>query len=187
MSSSPVTVLVSRRVALRDAAAFEAAMGEMVKAASAFTGHLGGYVIAPARSDGDLWHTLFAFDTVDHLRAWTDSDARRRWLDRVESLSSGASDIRIVTGLETWFALPGARIANPPPRWKMALTTWLGIFPLVLAFSALIGPLLQPIQPALSVAIVTALVTVAMTWLVMPTLTRLLAHWLYPRDEHSNM
>jgi antibiotic biosynthesis monooxygenase (ABM) superfamily enzyme len=36
-----------------------------------------------------------------------------------------------VTGLETWFTLPGAPGAVPPPPYKMALLTWITIFPLM--------------------------------------------------------
>jgi antibiotic biosynthesis monooxygenase (ABM) superfamily enzyme len=47
--------------------------------------------------------------------------------------------------------------------------------------SGLIGPLLQPISPVLSVVVVTALIVVCMTWAAMPVLTRILAWWLYPK------
>ena len=46
--------------------------------------------------------------------------------------------------------------------------------------SRLVGPWLAPISPVLSVAAVTALVTIAMTWAVMPVLARLFVRWLYP-------
>ena len=36
-----------------------------------------------------------------------------------------------VSGLETWFSLPG-RTAPAPPKWKMATVTILAIIPLVL-------------------------------------------------------
>jgi antibiotic biosynthesis monooxygenase (ABM) superfamily enzyme len=67
----------------------------------------------------------------------------------------------------------------------MAVVTWLGIFPLVLVLSQLVGPWLVPIHPLLSVMVVTALVTLAMTWLVMPGLARLFAGWLYPKLAES--
>jgi antibiotic biosynthesis monooxygenase (ABM) superfamily enzyme len=62
----------------------------------------------------------------------------------------------------------------------MAVVTWLGIFPLVLVLSNTVGRLLAPTSPVLGVMAVTALVTVAMIWLVMPCLARLFARWLYP-------
>jgi len=29
-----------------------------------------------------------------------------------------------LSGLETWFSLPGPRVMAPPPKWKMTLVTW---------------------------------------------------------------
>ena len=39
-----------------------------------------------------------------------------------------------VSGLETWFALPG-RTAPAPPRWKMFLVSLAAIYTLQLAFN----------------------------------------------------
>jgi uncharacterized protein len=84
-----------------------------------------------------------------------------------------------LTGLESWFTLP-AQPGAPPPPYKMAVLTWATIFPLitlvVLASAPLIGS--WPLVPRLAM---TTLVTVsAMTWVVMPRVTRLLRRWLYP-------
>src|SRR5262245_6822653 len=38
-----------------------------------------------------------------------------------------------VTGLESWFTLPGQPGRPPPPPYKMALLTWVTIFPLITA------------------------------------------------------
>jgi antibiotic biosynthesis monooxygenase (ABM) superfamily enzyme len=38
-----------------------------------------------------------------------------------------------LTGLETWFTLPTDPGAPAPPRYKMALLTWITIFPLIAA------------------------------------------------------
>ena len=46
-----------------------------------------------------------------------------------------------VSGLETWFALPG-RTAPAPPRWKMFLVTLTAIVPLVLLMNLTVLPLL---------------------------------------------
>jgi hypothetical protein len=41
-----------------------------------------------------------------------------------------------LTGLETWFRLPGGDVPTmkPPPRWKMWLVSIVAVYPLVLAF-----------------------------------------------------
>ena len=55
-----------------------------------------------------------------------------------------------VTGLESWFTLPAQPGLAPPPPYKMALLTWITIFPLITAIVALTGPLLEglPLVPA---------------------------------------
>jgi antibiotic biosynthesis monooxygenase (ABM) superfamily enzyme len=179
-SRNPVTVMVTRRVHAGREAEFEKLMAGMRADAEHFEGHLGGYLIKPDEGRHGLYQMLFAFDNDAHMRAWTGSPKRRRWLDRIAELSDGEGALSVLTGLEGWFALPGARTRPPPAKHKMAFVTWLGIFPLVLVLSSLIGPWLAPIHPVLSVMVVTGLVTVAMTWLVMPLLARLFARWLYP-------
>lgn len=175
-----MTVLITRRARPGRAAEFEQLMAAMITAAAGFPGHIGGFLIQPEDSGTGLYQTLFAFDNEEHLRAWMHSPQRQAWLDRIAEVTYGDNAMRVLTGMEGWFVLPGSDTKLPPPRHKMAFVTWLGIFPLVLVLSALVGPLLSPIHPMLSVMVVTALV--AMTWLVMPRLVRLLAGWLYPRS-----
>src|SRR5918995_1171688 len=81
-----------------------------------------------------------------------------------------------VSGLETWFALPG-RTAPAPPRWKMFLVSFGAIYVLQLVLTVLVGPFgwATPVR----VAVVTVGVTFLMTWLVMPTAARVLQDWLY--------
>jgi uncharacterized protein len=87
-----------------------------------------------------------------------------------------------VTGLETWFTLPGQPGAAPPPAYKMALLTWITIFPLITAIVAITGPLLKDLPLAVRLGITSAPAVPLMTWVVMPRVTRLLHRWLYP--EH---
>lgn len=176
----PVTVLITRRVRPGRERAFEDVTDRLLEAARQFPGHLGGSVVRPEGPGGSLYQTIFAFDEQSNLDAWTQSRQRRDLLDRLESLCEGETATRVLSGLETWFALPTSPTRLPPPRWKMALVTWSGIFPLVLVLSQTISPLLAPFGVIATVFVVTGLVTVAMTWGVMPVLVRLLARWLYP-------
>lgn len=156
-------------------------MAGMRGAAAGFAGHLGGFLIRPRDAVPGCYDMLFAFDTEQNLNAWMASAARRTWLECMAGLTFGETATRVLSGLEGWFALPAGPTRGPPPRWKMAAVTWLGIFPLVLVLSRLVGPWLAPVHPVLSIVVVTALVTIGMTWLVMPSLARLFAGWLYPK------
>jgi antibiotic biosynthesis monooxygenase (ABM) superfamily enzyme len=100
---------------------------------------------------------------------------------RIAKVTHGDAAVRLLSGLETWFALPAACTQVPRPRWKMALVIWSGIFPPVLLSSHTVAPLLGPwLRPALVVLAATGLIVAAMTCVVMPTLVRLLAGWVYP-------
>jgi antibiotic biosynthesis monooxygenase (ABM) superfamily enzyme len=81
--------------------------------------------------------------------------------------------------------LPGQPGVAPPPRYKMALVTWIAIFPLITAIAAITGPLIKELPLALRLAITTGLTVPLMTWVVMPRVTRLLRGWLYPDDLRS--
>lgn len=183
-SPAPVTVLVTRRVRRGQAAQFEQLMGGMQAAAARFPGHVGGYLIHPHATEDGIFHMLFAFDTDQHLQAWTGSGERQSWQRRIAEVTHGDPATRVLTGLETWFALPAARIQAPPARWKMAIVAWMGIFPLVFLFSNTVGAVLgRFVASVIVMMIVTALIVTAMTWFVMPTLARLFAGWLYPASH----
>ncbi|MDR3455468.1 MAG: antibiotic biosynthesis monooxygenase [Rhodoferax sp.] len=187
-SAPPATALVTRRVRRGRTMEFERLMAGMQAAAAQFPGHMGGFLIPPEQAEQSCYRMLFAFDTEAHLQDWMQSQERQRWHRRIADVTLGGAATRVLTGLETWFALPAARTKSPPPRWKMALVTWLGIFPLVLLLSRTIGALLAPfLWPALVVLVVTALVVTAMTWIVMPTLVRVFAGWLYPPSLESEL
>ncbi|WP_114968206.1 antibiotic biosynthesis monooxygenase [Rhodoferax ferrireducens] len=179
-----VTVLVTRRVKAGHEAAFEQASSDMTAAASAFPGYLGGQLVRPdAEGSGDdsaLYHVVFAFDTHEHLQGWQQSPTRSLGLAAIAPHIE-AQTLRQVSGLGHWFAAPVGPKQNPPPRWKVAVVTWLGICPTVYVLFLLLGPLLAPWPLLPRVMLLTALVVLIMTWLVAPPqLTQLLKPWLYP-------
>lgn len=178
-----VTVLIARRVAPGAVAGFEAAMQGMLAAANGFAGHLGGQLVPPEEAGNGteplLYHVVFAFDSEAHLAAWQSSPERAHWLAQVAPHTVGAQQLRRVSGLDYWFARPGATTRAAPPRWKVAVVTWLGIFPTVLLLFVTVAPLLEHWLLVPRVMVITALVVLLMTWVVAPRLTRLFKPWLY--------
>jgi antibiotic biosynthesis monooxygenase (ABM) superfamily enzyme len=182
-----VTVLISRRVREGMGAAFEAEMLRMIDSASAFSGHLGGQVIRPDQEEGSedpsLYHVLFAFDTQAHLQVWQHSAERARHLAAIAVLTRGTQASRQLTGLAQWFAEPKGPGLLPPPKWKVAVVSWLGIFPTVLTLFLTVAPFLSdwPLVPRTMV--LTAGVVIIMTWGVAPRLTKWLKPWLYAKAD----
>jgi hypothetical protein len=176
----PVTVVVARRVAPGRESDFLAWEGELTRAASRFSGFLGSGLLHPARA-GDPWHVVYRFDSRPHLARWEASPARAELLARADRLVETIGTHR-VSGLETWFSLPG-RTAPAPARWKMFVATAVCIYALQLVAYATVGQLTARLPLGLRLLVVAVAVTAAMTWLVMPRVTRMLAGWLYPRPR----
>ena len=174
--AEPVTVTVARRVAPGRACDFEDWASGILAVAARFPGFLGGGVLRPGEA-GREWHVVYRFASNEALHAWEASSERAAWLERAESLMDETAVSR-VSGLETWFALPG-RTAPAPPRPKMWVVTLLAIYPLALLLNAVVGPLLGDLPlPVRTLVFSGALVTL-MTWVVMPRMTRLFRSWLY--------
>jgi antibiotic biosynthesis monooxygenase (ABM) superfamily enzyme len=176
----PVTVTVARRVAPGREGDFEAWSEELTRAASRFPGFLGAGLLRPGHV-GEPWHVVFRFASGDQLHAWEGSDERARLLAAGEDLVH-TTDQHRVSGLETWFALPG-RTAPAPPRWKMFAVSVVAIYLLQFLLNVAVEPLQLPTP--LRLALVAVAVTALMTWVVMPRAARLLQGWLYAPVRHS--
>lgn len=175
--AEPVTVTVARRVAPGREGEFERWAEGIMAAAGRFPGFLGGGLLRPGVV-GQEWHLVYRFASDAHLQRWEGSRERAEWLERTTTFEETGR--QRVSGLETWFALPG-RTAPAPPRWKMALVTLLGIVPLVLLMNELVLPHLAGWPTLARTLVFSATLTTLMTWVVMPRLTRLLRRFLYGR------
>lgn len=177
----PVTVVVSRRAKRGCEDDLERWLHDVIAATSRFDGYQGSTVLRPAVGTEGEHVLVFRFASIDHLRAWQTSDERTAWLARAEPFTE-AVEVRTQEGLEPFFDLPASRFRNaaPPPRWKMAILTWLGLYPLVVGVGVLTEPLLGDLPFALRAAPQTMMTVVLMAWLMMPFVTRTAAKWLYP-------
>jgi antibiotic biosynthesis monooxygenase (ABM) superfamily enzyme len=176
----PVTSTVTRRIQPGHERAYEGVLEGLIASAKQFPGHLGVEVFRPEDPGGE-YRTVYRFDSAQHLRRWLDSDERAAWLERAEPHASGPMQSRYITGLESWFTLPERPGAPPPPPWKMALLTWVTIFPLITGVVLVLNPHMVGFALAPRLAITTAVTVPLMTWVVMPRVTRLLRGWLFPR------
>jgi antibiotic biosynthesis monooxygenase (ABM) superfamily enzyme len=183
-TGGPVTTSVSRRVKPGHEDAYEEFLAGIIQAAGSFPGYLGAEVSRPDSAEGD-YRIVYKFDRVDHLRGWLDSDEHTSWLARAEPHVAGPMQTQFLTGLETWFTLPGRSGAPPPPAYKMALLTWVAIFPLITGIVIALAPRLGPIPVVPRLGITTALTVPLMTWVVMPRMTWALRSWLYPQSPKN--
>ena len=179
-TEGPVSVAVTRRIKPGCERAYEELVKGIHEAIKGFEGYLGSHILRPSPADHPEYRIIFRFDTAKHLRAWEESPERREWLDRMSGMIVGTPVYQALSGLETWFTLPGGGPIIPPPRYKMTLVTWIAVFPLLTAFNYAFQPLFLGMPIWLRVLVGTALVVPLMTYVVMPRMTRLFKAWLYP-------
>lgn len=172
--SEPAKLVLERRVREGAKDAFEAWVREVVATASRSGALQGSSVLGR----GDDYFVLLRFAAQEDLERWRSSAEVAELLAKGEALATSPTLAPCVkTGLETWFTVPGMPApVRPPPRWKMALVTWLALMPLVIA-SGKVVPADWSLLP--KVALSTLIPVVALTWVVMPNLTRVLHGWLY--------
>jgi uncharacterized protein len=68
-----------------------------------------------------------------------------------------------------------------PPRYKLALLTWAGAYVVITVMLALLGPVIASWPLALRTFVLSVTMVVALTWVIMPRLTRLFGGWLQAR------
>ena len=174
MSTSPVTLMVARRVAKGRYEELMAWLREGEQLATDFPGYLGSGVLAPPPHD-DEFQIIFRFADEKTLHAWEFSASRCAWLSRGSDLFADPSEHR-VRGIDGWFGAVGSR----PPRWKQAVAIWLAFFPVSLLFNFVLGPLLNGLELVPRVLVSTLALTPLMVYLFIPLSTHLLANWLHP-------
>ncbi|MBD3887586.1 antibiotic biosynthesis monooxygenase [Phormidium tenue FACHB-886] len=148
--------------------------------ARTFKGHLGVSAIRPRDHAHPEYVVILKFDHYNNLKTWLESEVRREWIERLQPLIEKPEAIQTLTGLETWFSLPNQPLKSPPPRYKMVLVTWLGVFVTLAVLSRLLAPILSSLPVLLNQLVTTGLVVLVLTYLVMPRLTKLFRKWLYP-------
>ncbi len=179
----PVTAVASRRVKQGREREFEEWVSGIRAAVKKFPGYLGSEVLRPSGSEDGEYVIVFRFDHASNLHVWEDSEERRRWLDKSRPLLHEEEKVDVLTGLETWFTLPSRPAEPPPPRYKMAVVTWLAVVPVVFIMFSLFGQWLNLLPAWLRTLVFSAVTVTLMTYVVMPRMTRLFSFWLYPDRE----
>ena len=75
-------------------------------------------------------------------------------------------------------SLASTKARPAPPRYKLALLTWVGAYTVITLILWVLGPSMVTWPLPLRTLLLSALMAPAMTWLVIPSLTRLFRSWL---------
>ncbi|MBE9045785.1 antibiotic biosynthesis monooxygenase [Pleurocapsales cyanobacterium LEGE 10410] len=174
-----VTAVICHLVKPGQERKYEQWLHEVSAVAQQFEGHSGVSFIRPTDPANPEYAIVLKFDCYKNLQNWLDSPVRRRWIDKAKPFVQQDQRIQVLTGLETWFTVPGKRGQPPPKRYKMSILTTLAVFLVSQPLSQILGPLLQFIPSLLRALILTFLTVLLLTYVIMPRVTRLFYRWLY--------
>jgi antibiotic biosynthesis monooxygenase (ABM) superfamily enzyme len=178
-TDEPLTVLVTRVIKPGCEVEFEKTMREFLETVASFPGHLGMHMLRPVVEDGRGEYTIIVrFDSLASRIAFRSSEIFREWMARMDALSVGPAVVRELRALEGWAALAGA--TENPPRWKMAVTVWVGVTILSETYTLLLHPLIGAWPHPLAIPAITALTVATLTWIVLPWAMRRLRGWYFP-------
>jgi antibiotic biosynthesis monooxygenase (ABM) superfamily enzyme len=152
---------------------------DILSAVSRYPGYLGREVFRPTA--GNRKYTIIVrFDTDEHLKDWTESDAREEFISRASDLLEKGDQNEIKTGIDFWFT-PEAML--PPKAWKQFLITTSAVYPLSLIIPRLLALLFRVApslgHPLISALLMAAILTGLLTFVIMPRYTRLMRRWLF--------
>ncbi|GAA1480959.1 antibiotic biosynthesis monooxygenase [Gordonia sinesedis] len=178
---SHVTTSVARRIRPGREHDFVAWTDAGIALARTFPGFLGGGWLRSAKQP-DEYYVVYRFADERSLADWDSSSVRKAWLSHGEGVAIDYATHRL-SGVEGWFEpqshlTQAVRVPDAPPRWKQAVTIWLGFFPLSLAINVLVVAHLGTMPLVVKTLIATLINTPLMVYLVLPWLTARLRRWL---------
>ena len=170
----PLHIAITRRVRPGREAEFQEALRHFLKASFDHSAVMGANMIVPA-PDAKVceFGILRTFRDEADRDAFYASELYQAWEERARPLTEGEPEHRVLHGLEAWFRAPGA-----PPRWKMALITFVGVYPLTSFLPSFVGRQLRSWHPLAVNVVVTGLIVLLLSWVIMPVLTRVFRPWL---------
>ncbi|MFC5063253.1 antibiotic biosynthesis monooxygenase [Actinomycetospora atypica] len=173
-----VTVVVSHAVPAHDEAAFLAWQHRMTEAERRSPGHRGTELHPPVARVQDDWVAVTRFATEADLETWLSSPEREHLIRESERFRDFRLQ-RVTASFGSWF--PTNSGAGPAtPSWKTALSVLVGLYPTVVLLTLGLSAV-WPAAPLWASLLVGNVLSVsALTWLVMPVVTRVLAFWLEP-------
>jgi len=180
-SRENVTIVTSRNVFPGREKDYEAWVHKMVAAANEAPGNTCVTSLIPQNGRGGLYQIVYRFKDQASVDGWEESPLRQKLTEEANAFSRHHR--QAASGLETWFTIPGCPQLDSPPHWKQAIVTAIGVY----IVSALVITIINLFDLGwnfyLENILVSVLVVAALTWVVMPFLTRkIFRRWLF-KDE----
>jgi hypothetical protein len=186
VSSTPVTIIVHRKVKKGQELEAETWMHGVSEVLANFPGALGVEVIRPPNPASPEYTYIYRFTDYESLNAWHDSPERQEWLTRSQTFMAEPPQYEEITGLEYWFTPPAdshAPARPAPKRWRQLIVSWSGLAPLSYLLSMTTLPFFRQLFPDMplvhSVLNLGVLLWIA-SYVWMPRVTKLAQGFLHP-------
>ncbi|MBX3746088.1 MAG: antibiotic biosynthesis monooxygenase [Verrucomicrobiae bacterium] len=183
----PIHIAITRRVRQDRVEDFKHLLAEFAQRSLGEPGTLGVHCLHPPPGAASREFGILRSFATEHARdAFYETPLYKEWVRRIEPMVEGEAEYRQLSGLEAWFRDTKGPM---PPRWKMALLTWMAVWPISTLVPSLLRPILAPVaHPLVFTAIVSASIVVTLTWFAMPALVRLSHSWLHstPHPAHES-
>jgi hypothetical protein len=177
--SAPIDVAIVRTVKPGCEESFEQALHQFVQKSLTLEGQMGVHIIRPAPGAASRQYGIIRkFASREALEAFRISAEYLEWNHFVEGLTEGAGHAEELSGLESWFTVPGNPL-KPLPQWKMAIATYCGVVPVTLFLAVTLGPFIGKWNMILNNLVFNFFVVALLTWVVMPLITRVLRGWFH--------
>ena len=179
-ASKEVTVVVNRKIKPGCEKDYDEWLRRFLMLERKVPGYLGTTTIMETSSDSAaVRHMIHRFRDKASLEAWENSEELHKLIKEVDNYSM--LYLQKATGLETWFSLPDLKGIVPPPKWKMAIVSFIGAYCIssvaIYVLSFFLGQ-----QRLLINLFMNIILVIGLTYFAMPLLSRLLRRWLYPKN-----
>lgn len=161
--------------------ALEAKIAAILALAAREDGYVGSAVMRMRSGEDTCISALVHFASRPQLKQWKDSAVARVAFAATTPHLAEPARVEFAEGAAGWFTLPDTPRHLPPAKWKMALISWLAIFPTLTLFISVSFHLLGDVPMIARLFLNTILIAPLMTWVIMPLMTRLFGRWLFPR------
>lgn len=173
-----IHVAITRRIRKEHAREYERLLGDFASQSLTDPASRGVHLLYPVPGAKNCeYGILRSFASAADRDAFYGSNFYKEFAARVESMMEEEPTFRQLDGLEAWFRESRGAM---PPRWKMAVLTWIAVWPVSMIVPALLGPWLGgKVSPVIGAGIGAALIVVVLTWAAMPLLVRVARPWLH--------
>ena len=183
-NSQPVHVAITRRIKPGCEQEFQAALKDFFAKSLARSGVHGAAVLVPPPGSSSMeYGILRSFANASERDSFYASPLYVEWKKRIAPLSEGEPDTHELHGLEAFFRQDSP---SPPPRWKMAIATYLGVVPVIMTLALTLAPLIRSWNFVMYNLVFNACVVALLTRVVMPLITRALHGWLEGNDPKTS-